>query len=128
MIKCGECGHPGSHAYIAPVDGRPATCDQCPTCDRCVRAREAAARDAGRPQRPYDYTACDGDAQRAAVVLRGADMDGKCFPDDDGYTRSGGEHLVSTHDERMEYWTPDGTTETDPSTGRDLVVLRYTGR
>jgi hypothetical protein len=128
MIKCGACGHTGSHAYIVTDDGRPASCDQCPTCSRFARARDAAARDADRPRQPYDYAACAGDARRAAVVLRGADMDGKCFPDEDGHTRSGGEHLISLPDGKSEYWTPDGTTETDPSTGRDLIVLRYTGR
>ncbi|WP_327180411.1 hypothetical protein OG599_35015 (plasmid) [Streptomyces sp. NBC_01335] len=37
-MKCGFCGHPGSHAVVVPRDGMPTRCDHCARCEADVRA------------------------------------------------------------------------------------------
>ena len=42
MIKCGNCGHPGSHAEVTVAEGMPKRCTQCWRCD-ADRKQEAEA-------------------------------------------------------------------------------------
>ncbi len=50
FVTCGYCGHPGTHATIAPPSGGVKRCTGCPQCEADARAEAEAAQAARAAQ------------------------------------------------------------------------------